>query len=217
MVKNLGVHYYRISLSWPRILPDGFSTKINKAGVKYYNKLINNLIANGIEPIVTIYHWDLPQVFSALGGWTNPVVIPYFANFARKAFRLFGDRVKIWITINEPRLICDYFKGLVGEVTQDYPLGFSEYLCSHNILKAHAAAYHIYDKEFRPIQHGKISITLDMVWAEPANASDPQDVQAAEQNVQFDVSYNLNFISSRFGCSLADLLTLFLIMTIQEL
>lgn len=188
MVKDLGVDYYRFSLSWTRIFPEGYATRINQPGVNYYNNLINELLKNGIEPVITLYHWDLPQVFSALGGWTNPIVVQHFANYARKAFELFGDRVKLWITINEPRLICDSFKGLVGDVTESFPLGVSEYLCAQNILRAHAEAYHIYDREFRAAQKGKISITLDITWTEPFDPNNPKDVFQAEQNRQFDVS-----------------------------
>jgi beta-glucosidase/6-phospho-beta-glucosidase/beta-galactosidase len=155
MAKNLGVDYYRISLAWTRILPEGHGTKINRAGVDYYNKLINKLLENGIEPVITLYHWDLPQFFSPLGGWTNPVIVEYFANYARIAFTLFGDRIKTWITFNDPREICQMLKGLVGDVTPNFPLGVAEYLCSHNLLKAHAEAYHIYDKEFRSKQNGE--------------------------------------------------------------
>lgn len=154
MIKNLGVDYYRLSLSWTRILPDGTTTRINQLGVDYYNKVINKLLENGIETIITIFHWDLPQEFSALGGWTNSIIVPYFANFARTAYQQFGDRVKTWITLNEPRLICQSYKGLVGDVTNNYPLGIAEYLCAHNLLKAHAEAYHIYDQEFRQQQQG---------------------------------------------------------------
>ncbi|RZC41033.1 Glyco hydro 1 domain containing protein [Asbolus verrucosus] len=192
MAKNLGVQLFGISLSWTRILPDGYGTRINQAGVDYYNKLIDKLLENQIEPVFTLYHWDLPEVFSPLGGWSNPALIDYFAIYARTAFALFGDRVKTWITFNDARLICQTYKGLVGDITSVYPLGVIEYLCGHNILKAHAEAYHIYDEEFRRTQKGKVGITLDFTWSEPANMSNPADVRAAEQYIQFEFGIYAN-------------------------
>ncbi|KAF5307523.1 hypothetical protein FQR65_LT06878 [Abscondita terminalis] len=108
LLKNLGVDFYRFSISWSRILPTGFSNKINKAGVKYYNDLIDELLLNNIKPMVTMYHWDLPLVLSNLGGFTNEAIADWFEDYAEILFKNFGDRVKMWITINEPRIMCDY-------------------------------------------------------------------------------------------------------------
>ncbi|RZC42366.1 lactase-phlorizin hydrolase-like, partial [Asbolus verrucosus] len=184
-IKKTGVDYYRFSLAWTRIFPQGYISHLNQPGVDYYNNLINRLIENGIEPAITLYHWDLPQMFSPLGSWANPVMVDLFANYARKAFELFGDRVKLWITFNEPKIICQDFNGFLGNITAVYPSGVIEYLCTHNLLRAHAEAYHIYDREFRAKQGGKISITLNFEWSEPAS-DDPADVEAAEQRRQFE-------------------------------
>lgn len=192
LVKNLGVNFYRFSLSWTRLIPDGYSTQINQAAVDYYNKLINELIANGIEPMVTLFHWDLPQVIGILGGWGNELVVKYFAQYAKIAFSLFGDRVKSWITINEPRLICQAFKGLVGDVVEPYPTGTVEYLCARHVLLAHAEAYHIYDKQFRKNQKGEISITMDFTWTEPANKNDSADIKASDLWIQSEFGIYAN-------------------------
>jgi beta-glucosidase/6-phospho-beta-glucosidase/beta-galactosidase len=187
MVKETGVDYYRFSLSWTRIFPQGFVNYVNPYGVAYYNNLIDKLLENGIEPVITLFHWDSPQTFSALGTLSNTAFINLFAQYARKAYELFGDRVKIWITFNEPKVVCQDFHWFLGNVTAVYPAGVIEYLCTHNLLKAHAEAYHIYNREFKATQKGKVSITLNFEWSEPASDS-PEDIAAAEQRRQFEVS-----------------------------
>ena len=187
MLTNLGVNYYRFSLSWSRILPTGYTNQINEAGVTYYKNLISALKENGIEPFVTLYHWDLPQPLQEIGGWPNPLLEDIFAEYARTAFTLFGDDVKNWMTFNEPKQTCLFGYGL-GATAPGMPAsGIGEYECAYTIVKAHAKAYHIYDEEFRPTQKGRVSIVLDAQWAEPASDSD-EDKEAAERVLQFDVT-----------------------------
>ena len=104
LLTNMGFKFYRFSLSWPRLLPYGtLSGGVNPKGVKYYNDLIDALLKNGITPMVTIYHWDLPSEIQntiAPGGWKNDQISDLFANYAEFCYRTFGDRVKFWITLN---------------------------------------------------------------------------------------------------------------------
>lgn len=103
LLNNLGVGYYRFSISWSRILPEGTLEKVNSAGVKYYNDLINSLLESGITPMVALYHFDLPQALQdRYDGWLNPEMADVFNDYAKFCFETFGDRVKWWITINEP-------------------------------------------------------------------------------------------------------------------
>ncbi|KOB66019.1 Uncharacterized protein OBRU01_21782, partial [Operophtera brumata] len=132
----------------------GFPNYISKEGTRYYSELIDALLEKGIEPVVTLYHWELPQRLQDLGGWTNPLVSDWFANYARIVFSLYGDRVKTWITINEPLVKCDlaYQTGILAPGIISPEVG--SLLCSKHVLVAHAKAWRVYDEEFRAKYHG---------------------------------------------------------------
>jgi len=105
MMKDLGIQYFRMSISWPRLLPDGTIDNINWAGVAFYNDVIDKLLEAGIKPFVTLYHWDLPSALmksKSEDGWLNPEIQDLFNDYADLCFSVFGDRVKHWITFNEP-------------------------------------------------------------------------------------------------------------------
>lgn len=96
--------HYRFSISWSRIFPNG-TGEINQKGVDFYNRLIDGLLARGIEPWATLYHWDLPQALQDKGGWANRDIVQWFDGYAETCIRLFGDRVKNWMIINEPSIV----------------------------------------------------------------------------------------------------------------
>ncbi|XP_037297612.1 lactase-phlorizin hydrolase [Manduca sexta] len=196
MMRELGLDFYRFSLSWTRILPTSFPDKINAAGVEYYNNLINEMLKYNILPLVTLYHWDLPQKLMDMGGWTNPHIVDWYTDYARVAFETFGDRVKHWITINEPKEICymGYGPGLAAPRINGS--GYAEYLCSKNLLMAHAKAYHIYDEEFRPKQNGTIFISISAEWSEPESEI---HADAADDKAQFDWGQYAHPIFSKTG------------------
>ena len=102
-MKDLGMSSYRLSISWARVLPNGIG-ETNAAGIKYYRDLLTMLHEAEIEPVVTLYHWDLPQVLEDQGGWLNSSLADWFDEYSELCFREFGGLVKMWITLNEPRV-----------------------------------------------------------------------------------------------------------------
>ncbi|XP_044728621.1 myrosinase 1-like [Chrysoperla carnea] len=179
MIDTLNVDYYRISISWTRIMPDGGLTeKLNEKGLQYYHKLFDALIAKNITPMVTIYHWDLPKTLHTLGGWQNELIIPYFEKYARTLFKHFGQKVQMWVTINEPYHICELGYGGVSYAPEDYVPGVSNYLCMHNLLKAHGRAYHLYQNEFKAQQNGIVGYVSSCIFKLPYS-QDQEDIDAS--------------------------------------
>uniref|UniRef100_A0A7M4FTQ8 Lactase n=1 Tax=Crocodylus porosus TaxID=8502 RepID=A0A7M4FTQ8_CROPO len=186
MLRALGVKSYRFSLSWPRIFPTGRNNSINSHGVDYYNQLIDGLTANNITPMVTLYHWDLPQALQDIGGWANESLIDLFNSFADFCFQTFGDRVKFWMTLNEPFVTAwiEYGLGQFPPNVKNDP-GYAPYKIAHTLLKAHARVYHTYDRKYRASQSGVISLSLNADWVEPKTLGDPEDTKAADRSLQF--------------------------------
>ncbi|KAF6361654.1 lactase [Rhinolophus ferrumequinum] len=185
-LQNLGVSHYRFSISWTRVLPDGTTKFINDAGLNYYVRLIDALLAANIKPQVTIYHWDLPQALQDVGGWENETIVQQFKEYADVLFQRLGDKVKFWITLNEPFVIANqgYGYGTAAPGISFRP-GTAPYIVGHNLIKAHAEAWHLYNDKYRASQGGVISITINSDWAEPRNPSNQEDVEAARRYVQF--------------------------------
>lgn len=113
LIKRLNIPNFRFSISWTRVLPNG-TGEINQAGIDYYNHVIDYCISQGIEPWITIYHWDLPQILEDKGGWTNRDIIGWFTEFVTLCAKSFGDRVKHWMVMNEPSVFsgAGYFFGI---------------------------------------------------------------------------------------------------------
>ncbi|MFW9819083.1 MAG: GH1 family beta-glucosidase [Candidatus Thorarchaeota archaeon] len=156
LMKEMNLQAYRFSVSWPRIFPKG-KGKINPKGVQFYDSLINELISNDIEPFVTLYHWDLPLELNKLGAWESREVVDAFADYAKFMFDHYGDRVKKWITFNEPIVFALWlnFLGLYGR--RDIAAGFR---ATHLINVAHAKVIKAYrDSEN---SNGLIGITLNL-------------------------------------------------------
>lgn len=180
MLKLLGVNAYSFSIAWPRIQPGGRGAP-NPEGIAYYNKLIDLLLANGITPFVTLYHWDLPlDLQMAHDGWLNREIVDDFTAYATLCFDAFGDRVKHWITLNEPWCCAVLGHGLgvfpPGRTDPDEP-----YLVAHHMLLAHAGAVRAFRERG---SDGVIGITNNCDWREPLTQK-PEDREAAERAVEF--------------------------------
>ncbi|TKR87879.1 hypothetical protein L596_012212 [Steinernema carpocapsae] len=177
------VKAYRFSISWPRLFPNGLTEDINAEGVEYYHKLIDLLVANGIQPMVTLYHWDLPLALGDQGGWINREIVGWFGDYARFCFEEYGSKVKYWITINEAYIAS--LHGYCGQGEEFAPGGFKKncewslYLAAHHMLLAHGRAANIYKKEFQPTQNGVIGITNLAVWYEPLTKEDEEVAKRA--------------------------------------
>ncbi|XP_075479903.1 beta-glucosidase 40-like isoform X2 [Primulina tabacum] len=199
LMKDMGMDAYRFSIAWSRIYPNG-TGRLNEAGVHHYNNLINALLANGIESYVTLYHWDLPQTLEdRYTGWLSPQSIKDFAIYAETCFKEFGDRVKHWITFNEPHTFAvqGYDVGLQAPSRCSILLrsfcragnsATEPYIVGHNVLLSHATVVQIYKNKYRPKQRGSIGITLDSFWYEPATNS-LEDVEATQRALDFHLGW----------------------------
>lgn len=158
LLKELGVNSYRFSIAWTRLLPDG-TGRINEKGVEFYNKIIDGLLLRGIQPVVTLFHWDLPAKLQEKGGWANKEIIGWFSEYARLCFERFGDRVKYWITMNEINVFTfrGYSLGVIPPCIRDYKMAVK---CAHNAVVAHGKVIRLY-RELK--QGGKIGAAIDIV------------------------------------------------------
>ena len=151
LMKRLGINAYRFSIAWSRILPEG-TGEVNPAGVAHYRQLIDDLLANGIEPVVTLYHWDMPEKLAEQGGWANKSSVAWFERYAEVVFDAFGDRVKRFITVNEPFVelfmiepsIHRILEGVGDERADALRIYAQQSVAAHHILLASAQAIHLY-------------------------------------------------------------------------
>merc|ERR550537_267367 len=148
----------RISLSWPRLMPYNPVTgqhERNQDGVDFYKRVLAKMKDNGITPVVTLFHWDLPNDLSFL----NDTVVPEFAKYAELVFEEFHSYVSDWATFNEPTSICSLGYS-IGAFAPGHKSTTDHLVCGHNILKSHAKAVDVY----REIYDGQICIVLDYKW-----------------------------------------------------
>lgn len=173
LMKRMGLKAYRFSVAWPRVLPQGRGA-VNEKGLQFYSDLVDELLAAGIEPYVTLYHWDLPQALQDLGGWANPEMPQYFLAYSKVVFDRLGDRVKHWITLNEP-----YCAAFLGNSEGRQAPGL------HDFSTAVRVAYHLYVGHGLVVRHfresgraGEIGITLNLMGRLPYSGSEADKAAA---------------------------------------
>ncbi len=171
LMRDLGLTAYRFSVSWSRVLPQGRGT-VNERGLDFYRRLVDGLLANGIQPSVTLYHWDLPAALDDRGGWLNPDVADWFADYARILFGALDDRVQMWATLNEPWVVTDggYLHGALAPGHRNL---FEAPIASHNLMRAHGSAVQAYRAE----GSHRIGLVVNIEPKTPASDS-PADLAA---------------------------------------
>ncbi len=190
LMRELGARAYRFSIAWPRIFPEG-TGRVNERGLAFYERLVDALLEAGIVPVVTLYHWDLPQALQDRGGWAVRATVEAFATYAETVARRLGDRVRYWITHNEPWVVAylGHYQGVHAPGIQDLAVAVA---VSHHLLVSHGLAA-------RAIRAARsdaaVGITLNLSPVVPATDS-PEDREAARR---FDGLLNRWFLDPVFG------------------
>lgn len=172
---EMGMNMYRFSISWARIMPKGRG-EVNQKGIDFYNSLIDELIKNKITPFITLYHFDLPLELEKEGGWANPATIEAFVEYSEVCFRAFGDRVKLWLTINEQNVLIMH-GDMIGTNSQKTDNSFkSIYQQNHNMMVGQAKVYKLCHDL---VPEGKIGPAPSISCIYPAS-NKPEDMLAAQ-------------------------------------
>jgi beta-glucosidase len=165
LMKKLGLKAYRFSIAWARVMPDGKGA-VNQKGLDFYARLVDTLISNGIEPLATLYHWDLPAALDDRGGWLNPDIASWFADYATVMVKRLDGGVKKWATLNEPWVVTDggYLHGVLAP---GHRSKFEAPIASHHLLRSHGAAV----KAYRAVGKHEIGIVVNIEPKYPATKS----------------------------------------------
>ena len=187
LMKQLGIKAYRFSISWPRLIPNGVG-KLNPKGVEFYSNLIDELLENGIEPYITPFHWDYPYELYKKGGWLNDDSVNWFADYAARVAELFSDRVKNFITFNEPQ--CFIGESYLGAAhAPGLRVSYKDvFQMCHNVLKAHGAAVIALRKNAK--QPIKIGYAPTGTVCYPSSENEA-DIEAARKNM-----FKCNYINN---------------------
>ena len=186
LMRELGLTAYRFSISWSRVMPTGRGP-VNPAGLGFYERLVDALLDNGIEPLATLFHWDLPAALDDRGGWLNPDIAHWFADYASAVFARLDDRIKLWATLNEPWVVTDggYLHGALAPGHRNL---FEAPIATHQLLRAHGAAVAAYRAQGKH----EIGLVVNLEPKYPAS-DDPAD-QAA--TARADAYMNLQYLDA---------------------
>jgi beta-glucosidase len=183
LMRELGMQAYRFSVSWSRILPNGKGA-VNPAGLDFYDRLVDELLKNGIEPLITLFHWDLPAALDDLGGWLNPDIANWFADYGTVLFRKLDDRVKKWVTLNEPWVVSDGGY-LHGPLAPGHKNRFEAPIASRNLMRAHGAGVQAY----RATGKNEIGLVVNLEPKYPASDSEADLAATARADAYMNRQY----------------------------
>lgn len=189
LMARLGVNAYRLSIAWPRVLPSGRGT-VNVAGLDFYDRLVDELLGNGIRPLITLYHWDLPQRLQDKGGWFSPDTVDAFVEYADAVTERLGDRVTHWATHNEPWCVVH-----LGHDSGEHAPGIKDpagaLRVAHHVLLSHGRACPVIRTN---VPDARVGVVLNITPSSPASNS-PEDVDASRW---FDGFFNRWYLDPVF-------------------
>ena len=174
LMKSLGLKAYRFSIAWGRVLPEGRG-RVNPGGLGFYERLVDKLLEAGIQPMATLYHWDLPAALDDRGGWLNPDVADWFVDYASVVYKALDDRIKLWATLNEPWVVTDGGY-LHGALAPGHRNRFEAPIASHHLLRSHAKAVQAY----RAVGRHQVGLVVNIEPKYPASQS-AADLAATER------------------------------------
>ncbi len=197
LMKQLGVTHYRFSISWARLLPNGYG-KVNELGVKHYQKFVDDLLSFGIEPCITLYHWDMPQALQAEGGWANPKIIGWYEAYTNLVFKSLGKKVKTYITFNEPNIDIFLFGTMVDNIKNKKQSPFA--ITTQEFINKAPSSYNLCVASARVISNyhtlklgGQIGTTINFIPTITRDINNAKDEAAA---VLFDGIHNRWFLDA---------------------
>ncbi|MGP3968345.1 GH1 family beta-glucosidase [Streptomyces sp. 6N223] len=202
LLRELGVGSYRFSMSWPRILPEG-TGRVNRAGLDFYRRLVDELLEAGISPLATLYHWDLPQALEDRGGWANRDIALWFRDYAALVFEEFAGLVPRWATLNEPiSMWVGYGMGTFAPGHADPRLGKQ---AMHNALLAHGEAVRAFRERDAP--GAEIGIVVD-IWKRHPATDNPADQALADRDEDDSFRFFFNpLLKGAYGERIVERLT----------
>ncbi|HJV71718.1 GH1 family beta-glucosidase [Ideonella sp.] len=180
LMRQLGLTSYRFSIAWSRILPEGRG-RVNPAGLAHYERVVDALLEAGIAPNITLYHWDLPAALDDRGGWLNPDIADWFADYAAVLFKALGDRVPMWATLNEPWVVADggYLHGVLAP---GHRSAFEAVIAARHLMRAHGSAVLAY----RTLARQQIGLVVNIEPKYPASDSAADRAATARADAQMN-------------------------------
>ncbi|HUQ98254.1 MAG TPA: GH1 family beta-glucosidase [Gemmatimonadaceae bacterium] len=191
LMHELGTNAYRFSIAWARVFPEG-TGRVNKKGLDFYSRLVDELLKKGIKPNCTLFHWDLPEALDDRGGWLNRHIADWFADYAETMFDALGDRVEMWSTLNEPWVVTDGGY-LTGVLAPGHSNMFEAPVATHNLMRSHGLAVERF-RAGKAAKKGKIGIAINLAPKYPASES-AEDVDAARRE---DIYMNRQYLDPIF-------------------